>query len=139
MTRSRVSGSRLSSALPLSTRETVDACTFAARATSVIVTRLAANVHLPGRKSIVSTIRPRLDVGSWARRQSSGRWTCLAVDLPAQPIRRENVDVATCDADQTAVLEIGEDLVDGHARRAHCSSQLVLRESERMRVGLSAA
>src|SRR6185295_6216144 len=43
MTRSRVSGSRLSSARPLSTRDTVDAWTFAARATSVIVTRLAAN------------------------------------------------------------------------------------------------
>src|SRR5437870_13630537 len=39
MTRSRVSGRRLSSTRPFRTRETVDGCTLAARATSMIVMR----------------------------------------------------------------------------------------------------
>src|SRR5712691_1925564 len=47
MTLSRVSGRRLSSARPLSTLETVEAWTFAAFATSVIVTRRPAKSATP--------------------------------------------------------------------------------------------
>ncbi len=140
MTRSRVSGSKLSSARPLRTRDTVDACTFAARATSVIVTRLVAKPL---------TLRPEIDffdytpaARRWFRQRAALQrraYAGLAVDLLAKLLRREHVDVATCDSDQAAVLEVHKHLVDRHARRADGGSELVLRECERMRIGLSAA
>jgi len=101
MTRSRVSGSKLSSARPFRTRETVDACTFAARATSVIVTRLVAKPFTPGGNRLFSTIRSETVSGS-------------AVDLPPQLVRCQDVDVPPRDADETTVLEVSKHLVDRH-------------------------
>src|SRR5512132_1141892 len=113
MTRSRVSGSRLSSARPLRTRETVEAWTFAARATSVIVTRLAANRSPPAEiDCFYRTIRSAPDLGCAVRQPIGAPLDgILAVDLLAQPIGRKHVDVAQSDADQPAVLEVGEHLV----------------------------
>src|SRR6266571_7237463 len=103
MTRSRVSGSRLSSTRPLSTRETVEAWTLAAFATSVIVTRRAAKPPPPRGNRLFSTIR---------RKPAAG--CALAVDLFSQAIGREDVDMATRDPDQPAVLEIGQHFVHRH-------------------------
>src|SRR5437879_13774036 len=83
MTRPRVSGRRLSSTRPFRTRETVDGCTLAARATSMIVMRGSVTV---------SSFVPLLLLWREARELTRGPAELAARHRPARRDRPDLVD-----------------------------------------------